>query len=206
MDIARYSDYYPNYFVIKDTIDVQDINQGAVGDCYLLCAISALAEYPERIKRILLQRKKSPYHAYCVSLCIAGEFKEFYLDDQYYCNELHQHLKTKPPIFSHNNGEEIWVSLIEKAYAKAYGSYFDLNLGYMENSFFDLTGAPSEGIGLNHWIWNGNKKTIEELSHAESEALFKRIAKYDKQGFSMAAQTPGAGESQLGNGLVSGHE
>lgn len=53
---------------------------------------------------------------YCVWLCIDGEFTQVVLDD--YIPTLNGR-----PVFSRANGPELWVLLMEKAYAKAYGCY-----------------------------------------------------------------------------------
>jgi len=39
-------------FKLFEGIDPTDIRQGIIGDCYFLAALSALAENPERIKRL----------------------------------------------------------------------------------------------------------------------------------------------------------
>lgn len=203
-DVSRYSDSYPNYHVIESDINVEDINQGALGDCYLMSVISAIAEFPDRITRILLQRNKSPYHAYCVALCIAGEFQEFYLDDKYYCRESYS--RAKPPAFSHNNGEEIWASLIEKAYAKAYGSFYDIEAGMGDKAFFDLTGAPSEEIGIEQRFVNAHgQERVQTMTHSETEDLFRKMLRYDQKAFIMTAGTKGSGERNMGYGIAGGH-
>ena len=40
--------------VIVDGVSPSDIYQGKLGDCYFLSSMSALAEHPNRIKRLLL--------------------------------------------------------------------------------------------------------------------------------------------------------
>jgi calpain-15 len=45
--------------------------------------------------------------------------------------------------FSKGNGTEIWVMLIEKAYAKMYGNYEVIEGGNPAHAMFDLTGAPT---------------------------------------------------------------
>jgi calpain-15 len=44
--------------------------------------------------------------------------------------------------FSKTNGKELWVIALEKAYAKAYGSYWDIVGGDPVHALRDLTGAP----------------------------------------------------------------
>lgn len=203
--VSRFSDSYPNYQVVDKDIDVEDINQGSLGDCYLMSVISAIAEYPDRILRILIQRNKSPFHAYCVALCIAGEFQEFYLDDKYYCKG-NPYSNAKPLAFAHNDGEEIWAGLIEKAYAKAYGSYYDIEAGMGDKAFFDLTGAPSEEIGIEQRFVNAQGKVrVQTMTHTETEDLFTKMLNYDKKAFIMTAGTKGSGENDVGNGIAGGH-
>ncbi len=47
----------------------------------------------------------------------AGEFKQIVVDDKIPC------VANGGPLFSKANGNELWVLLMEKAYAKLYGSY-----------------------------------------------------------------------------------
>ena len=59
------------------------------------------------------------------------------LDDNFpYNNEKNE------PAFSRGNGSELWVLLLEKAYAKAYGSYENIEGGISSMALRDLTGAP----------------------------------------------------------------
>lgn len=48
------------------------------------------------------------------------------------------------PVFSRANGNELWVLMLEKAYAKIYGSYHKIESGLSSCALKDLTGAPSE--------------------------------------------------------------
>ena len=45
------------------------------------------------------------------------------------------------PAFSRSNGPELWVLLLEKAYAKMHGDYFTIEGGDPAIALRDLTGA-----------------------------------------------------------------
>lgn len=47
------------------------------------------------------------------------------------------------PIFSRGHGNELWILLLEKAYAKLHNNYFLLRGGYTIEALIDLTGCPS---------------------------------------------------------------
>ena len=44
-------------FEVFDGIDINDIEQGDLGDCYFLCSISAVAEFPNRIMELFATRE-----------------------------------------------------------------------------------------------------------------------------------------------------
>lgn len=46
----RASEIFNEPAIFQDGIDPNDIEQGALGDCYYLSALSSMAEDPDRIK------------------------------------------------------------------------------------------------------------------------------------------------------------
>jgi calpain-15 len=75
-------------------------------------------------------------------LNINGHWTELIIDDMIPCY-LDGANKNKPKIaFSTSSYLDLWVILIEKAYAKAFGSFANIFLGYAEEAIYDLTGAP----------------------------------------------------------------
>ena len=52
----------------------------------------------------------------------------------------------KQPFFSKANGDELWVAILEKAWAKVHGSYERIIDGKARETLRDLLGAPAEAF------------------------------------------------------------
>ena len=50
------------------------------------------------------------------------------------------------PAFTYAKDHELWVVLLEKAWAKLYTSYKRIELGHPEEALHDLTGAPVRNL------------------------------------------------------------
>jgi hypothetical protein len=64
-----------------------DIQQGSLGDCWFLSALSVLANYPELVKRVLVTTTCSEEGVYAVRLCYAGQWRLLMLDDWLPCDQ-----------------------------------------------------------------------------------------------------------------------
>ena len=51
-------------------------------------------------------------------------------------------------LFSRSMGSDLWVLLLEKAFAKVHGNYHNLKGGYLNEALLDLTGCPTKVISL----------------------------------------------------------
>ena len=80
--------------------------------------------------------KTNDYGIYSVKVCKNGEWREVVIDDRIPC-------AYNTPAFSRANGEELWVLLLEKAWAKVHSSYERIEAGFAENVLRDFTGAPT---------------------------------------------------------------
>jgi len=96
------------------------------------------------------------------------------------------------PLFSCSNGNDIWVMLIEKAYAKVVGSYADIEGGIPFLALSDLTGMPVKRILL---------KDINE------DKIFNKIHSYDTKKYVMVSSIPDFPDIDLMEevGLIEGH-
>ncbi|CAE7309837.1 CAPN1 [Symbiodinium natans] len=130
----------PETACLFDQIRPQDILQGQVGDCWLLSALSALAEHPQRIRYLFPNtRQLSEDGKYEVRLydLEKEDWVEIVIDEFVPCNT---GSGTPTPTFSKPLGEEVWVQLLEKAFAKYCGSYGALSGGNAGFAFQVLTG------------------------------------------------------------------
>lgn len=123
-------------FVFNESIKPHDIKQGKLNDSWLLSGISIIAENEKLVRRIILTKEPNEYGIYKFKVCKMGSWKTIVVDDFFPCFPL------SDPVFSRNNGKEIWVLLIEKAFAKLHGSYLSLENGNIKHSLIDLTGCP----------------------------------------------------------------
>lgn len=133
----RASEIFHGKEKIFDSFSGDDIVQGSLGDCYLLSAISALAEFPGRVQKLFVLTEKNAAGCYVVRLCICGKPMEIVMDDYFALegNEL---------LFAGTAHNELWAMLIEKAWAKIHGGYPAIEGGDARESLAALTGAPVE--------------------------------------------------------------
>jgi len=88
-------------------------------------------------------------------------WEEVVVDDKFPCQPV-----SKRPAFNSSKKNEIWVMLLEKAWAKVHGGYINIDGGLTREALHDLTGAPAityfndELTFDEHWkyIVDGEKK------------------------------------------------
>ena len=151
-----------NNFTIYNEISPTDIKQGDCGDCYILSSISSLAEFPERVKDIFITKEVNEAGCYAVKLYINGEPEVVVVDDYFpWCSH-----KDNWAFSRSSADQEIWVLILEKAWAKVYGSYQRIEGGNIGEALPALTGAPTdvlmhEDIQNKEQIWNEIKLADE---------------------------------------------
>lgn len=134
-----------NYQVFLDKIEEGDIIQGGLGDCYFLSAIAALTKFPELIKKLFLFQERSSEGCYGVNYRVNGEWKCILVDESIPSTGGY-----RPDfVFSATNDKELWVVLLEKAWAKLCGNYIR-SVGGLPSEVFDcVTNSMSENINIS---------------------------------------------------------
>ena len=141
---------------------------------------------PDRITKLFVTDRKSEYGLYAVVIKKNGEAKEVVIDDYFPCAD-------GEPCFSKANGNELWVLILEKVWAKLHGSYERIEAGHAHNVMADLTGAPSFDL---------------DIDEAGEEELWKRLVVSEKKNYMMAASagaTDASAEQLEELGLVAAH-
>jgi calpain-15 len=157
-------------------IEPGDIMQGELGDCWFMCALSSLAERPQLVERLFLTKEVNQAGIYTVKFCKGGEWVNVTVDDYFPCYVMGQ------PIFSRSHGTELWVLLLEKAFAKLHGSYMQLRGGWVNEGMIDLTGCPT-------LTYKFEKEDVRQM--IENDLLWVKFKSYDDEGSLLTASTPG---------------
>eukprot|EP00435_Cladocopium_sp_Y103_P072468 s15_g40.t1 len=120
---------------------VRSIRQGLLSDCYLVAAIALLSRRPSLLSQLFVAYK--PEEGWCtVRLFLKGKWEEVTLDTFLPCCQ-------GRPAFAHHIGDELYACFLEKACAKAYGSYAALIGGHIDEALWDLTGLAVEEVNLS---------------------------------------------------------
>ena len=209
-----------------------DIRQGGVGNCWLVCALSVLADVaPWTLRDAVLTKDYNPAGAYQVRLCLAGAWHTVLVDDLFPTNALGclAYLKAAR--------RALWAPLVEKAAAKLHGSYEVLAGGTFAEAFHMLTGFPVQQLRLDAYTSTGGAAAkaflegpdmpadrLAEVRAARAEAFdgrypggaddaelefFAMLYSYKESGFAVGASTfvsDGALEVEMrGLGLQTRH-
>lgn len=124
--------------------------------------------------KLFVSKTTNKHGLYAVNLCVDGEWKEIEIDDYLPCGS-----ETSGPCFSRATGNEIWVPILEKAWAKVLGSYERVENGNSLDAFRDLTGAPTEEVKATEQVWEklveGTIKGFIMCAHAGTTKASQRL-------------------------------
>ena len=177
-------------------IDPNDVDQNQLGDCYLMSAIAAVARAnPKAIERLIKDNGDGTYDV------------TIYVDKAWFGKDLQPTTVKVTPSFPYNEkgkaayagagdagvkGPELWVMLIEKAWAIAKGGYDELDEGgFGSEAMEGLTGKSSA------------KDDTDDYSEAE---LAVKLANALKEKRAITTSTPGSKKSMDKYGIVGDHE
>ena len=127
--------YYNNIY--NEKISHEQIEQGSLGDCYLISLLASISHFPELI--IGKKDKDTPHILYNYDYGDIGYYEiMFFIDGEYkivIIDDFIPFVKDKGIIIFANSSENyFWVNLVEKAYSKICGGYTSMDLLSMEGN------------------------------------------------------------------------
>jgi len=209
--------------VLFDIVQPGDIAQGSLGDCWLLAALASLAEFPESIRRCFITATKSARGKYVVQLYDARKktWVKITVDDFYPLTA-----KDDEPVFCVPKLGELWVLIMEKAFAKFCNGYSNLDGGSSAWAMEALTGdnvfmimKDDENAGSWKRIniayeddkkkWNKNPRKdywfTNNKERFDDNYVWNLLVKYDKSDALVSASRSNKGEEKRSDGIVAGH-
>jgi hypothetical protein len=137
-----------------DLLDISpdDVEQGVLGDCYLLSAMAAVARAnPDAIRRLISGPDEKNKYSVTIYVDTGGWFKKSLTPkvvkvDPYVPTSGGRPVLGRSPMDPGWTDEELWVLLIEKAYASVRGDYETIEGGFGAPAMEALTGQSSTQI------------------------------------------------------------
>jgi len=202
-----------------DCIEPADLLQGSLGDCWLVAAMSALAEFPAAVKSLFGSADLEASGRYKIKLFDHRQdnFREVVIDEFVPCHPRHWWDLQGKPLFSRPNGNEAWVLLLEKAMAKMFGDYSKLDGGNAAVAFRALTGERGTFMWdrsdevWRRWTLSPRDTKFQSKGRPEEkkdDALFRDMLQHDRANHLMSCSmrnATGPREFKRKDGLVEGH-
>jgi hypothetical protein len=128
--------------IFEDGVDSGDVLQGQLGDCYFLSAMAVLGSKLTREKFIFLNTDDEfmTCGAFCIKFYNQGVEDIVIIDDFMPMINGTDFPFTQTP----NDNKELWPLLLEKAYAKKYGSFHNIAGGFVDFALAELTNGIPE--------------------------------------------------------------
>ncbi|KFV12931.1 Calpain-14, partial [Tauraco erythrolophus] len=123
-----------------------DLCQGLVENCWFLAALEALTFHQDILAAVVPQNQsfeRKYAGIFHFRFWHFGEWVDVVVDDRLAVNEAGE-LVFVSSVYKN----VFWGALLEKAYAKLYGSYEDLQIGQVSEALVDFTGGVNTRINL----------------------------------------------------------
>ncbi len=157
-----------NYIILPEEISPNDIIQGCLNDSYFLSVLGSLCKYPKIIEKLFFIKEKTKEHLYGIYFNLHGNWKLVLIDDNFPVIDNKNNFKKFS--FAHCRNREIWVNLLEKAWAKVNGCYAQIGKKFSPYEIFDiLTESYTEVINLNKYRNNLKNKLWEKILNAQNK-------------------------------------
>jgi len=166
---------------VFEAIDLNIVTMSELAGSDLYSALGIMTEFPQRLLNTFTIKEVNKHGAYSVKFLICGIPVEIVLDDHFPCYDEKNLLFSKPVT------NELWFLLLEKAFAKLYGSYEEVKNVDISDALELMTGMPS----YQH-----------DIKGTEEEDLWDIMQTYDRKNYIYCAGKYKMGEGK-GNRIFS---
>jgi calpain, invertebrate len=178
-----------------DTFDRRDLDQGYLGNCWFIAGCVGIMQNAKLFAEVVPpnQNFDSDYNGlFHFRFWHQGEWVDVCVDDRlpfWSDNRL---------VFCSNKQQpnEFWSALLEKAYAKLYGCYENLDGGFTTDALIDMSGGIAE------------IQSLKGLGVRQKDELWKVVKQAYEKGSIIGCSLDSDSrvrEARLSNGLVKGH-
>ena len=125
----------------------QDLTQGGVGDCWFMSALAVVADRHDLIARLFAstERNAGAGGFHLLRLFLDGAWRSVHVSDELPCSPAPRRAQLAGPhrlafcrcADGATGAPQLWASLIEKAYAKAHGSFSAISGGQIAEALLD---------------------------------------------------------------------
>ena len=190
-----------------DPIHPSDIDQQGLGDCYLLASLAGIAQQnPELIRDII---RPNDNGTFTVTLYEDGDPVEIVVGPHIPATDGSTEFAGPGDVPDGDPNPELWVMLIEKAYAQYHGSYGEIEGGFTNEALEDLSGSESDRSdaddvsidALHDSLNDGSAITVETLSSddGEKKPLYEDSELYASHAYYVTDVDPEAGTVTIRN-------
>lgn len=170
--------------LFRNPINPKEIEQGDLGDLWLMCAIATFAEDSTAIINMFRNpkgaeqaRKEREVGAYRVTFNKNGLWRSVIVDD-------YLPVVGNTPKFVHSSDPcELWPAILQKAFAKLHTGYSVIQSGDPIHALADMSGFPSMRFD----------DTFSEAVASGSSELFKKWVDWKAAGYQIVVTTAGKG-------------
>jgi hypothetical protein len=200
-----------------DEIHPCDLHQGALGDCWLISAIAALAEFPDLVQNVFSTKMIDPEGRYSLNLYDFAQQSMVQI-------EIDDRLATswgKCKYVSSTPEGEIWPCLLEKGMAAINGGYPNLDGYWAVYALAQMTGCLSaktyfhdeggDSFKVSAPTWSGNlqdgKNDIMSWNpqgEIDTDEMWTSLCDFDSKNYIMCCDSFGNSDASLDDAGVVG--
>ncbi|EAN94846.1 putative cysteine peptidase, Clan CA, family C2 [Trypanosoma cruzi] len=168
--------------LFRSGVHPTNIDEGDLGDSWFIGAVATLAEFPDRVRDIFRHpvsieegKMEREVGVYRVNLNKNGWWTNVIIDDYLPC-------MGGCPKFARSKRDpmELWVSLLQKAYAKIHGGYGFIIAGDPLHALQDLSGYPCSSFN----------NALAEARVTGGGELFENLFQYSNLGYQVLFVAP----------------